>query len=178
MVEQVSTVKWLESGGGPLCFVPREVLELRRGAAEPSAASAGSDYDRACGIPDELGVLDLVGGAALVLADEPHATTWMPRDDGGWLVRWVSAPSEARLLSAVSGAAAEPFPGAPHVRFETRATGACHLFDAAEVGDEAAAALRVQLRPGAYVVDTVLVDVDDEIEAVVHRFRTEAGDGA
>jgi hypothetical protein len=74
--------KWVATGGGPLILVPVEVALHWRGTDGIGPSSevweswgedefSGTDYGRACGVDDYLGVLGCGPGECLVLGDEP-----------------------------------------------------------------------------------------------------------
>jgi hypothetical protein len=122
-------------------------------------AGERSDYGRACAV-GEVGSLDMKGGAALVLGDDPLRTTWLPRVQGGMFVRWVAAQDEASAIAATdAGADATWTPtgctfttaGGEHVLFPASLTGA----DAGKQGSES---LRFELREGDYNVSSAMLE--------------------
>jgi hypothetical protein len=58
-----------------------------------------TDYGRACGVDDYLGVLKVGPGECLVLADEPMQTTIFPTNADALIVRWMYAESGAEKVS-------------------------------------------------------------------------------
>lgn len=97
-VERVEQVEWVESGGGPLIAIPEVVLPFWTGADGDELAS---DYDRACEVDGLVGLLPVGNTTALVLGDEPAATSYLP--EHGTFVRWSAGDSERELLAGVAG---------------------------------------------------------------------------
>ena len=98
-------IKWVSTNGGPLVIIPVEIAHLWRGdgglglpngdlSLVWETVKTRTDYGRACGIEDYLGVLQVGPGRCLVFGDEPLATAFLPTQDGGIFVRWVHAESE------------------------------------------------------------------------------------
>lgn len=176
--------RWIESGGGPLLLVPRDLIGFWEGARDVApfrevAADSrwkdggrATDYDRACDVGDLLGIIDVGPGYAVVLGDEPLPTTWMPAEDGGgMLVRWVAADDdESALALALQGMAEAEWESGPvfHVSEESLV-----LFDSAIAGDEQPRdELEVTVRPGRYQFHTARVQRDDgEAEVLLHRLE-------
>lgn len=106
-----STV-WVESLGGPLIVVPVSALASWGGCTESGLmagdATAPDDYDRACAVDELAGVipLDENGAQALVLADEPATSCYLPQHRA--FLRWLAADSEAGLRAAAETALADP----------------------------------------------------------------------
>ncbi|MBB4987415.1 MULTISPECIES: Imm21 family immunity protein [Streptomyces] len=103
---------WVESMGGPLIVVPVSALASWGGCTESGLiagdATAPDDYDRACAVDDLAGVilLDENGAQALVLADEPATSCYLPQHRA--FLRWLAADSEAGLRAAADTALADP----------------------------------------------------------------------
>ncbi|MEU1119885.1 MULTISPECIES: Imm21 family immunity protein [unclassified Streptomyces] len=103
---------WVESMGGPLIVVPVSALPSW-GGCTGSGLMAGDatdpdDYDRACAVDDLAGVIliDENGMQALVLADEPATSCYLPQHRA--FLRWLSADSEAGLRAAADTVLADP----------------------------------------------------------------------
>ena len=138
-------ITWVNSGGGPLIVIPVEIAHLWRGdgglglpvgdlSMVWETVLKHTDYGRACGVDDYLGVLAVGPGECLVLGDEPLATTFLPKKDGGLIVRWVHAECEedvVRAIQVVPENAWEPTPHIFHV-----GSGGLLLFDSACPGEE------------------------------------------
>ncbi|MFI5978252.1 immunity 21 family protein [Streptomyces sp. NPDC051452] len=139
-------LEWVESGGGPLIAVPETVLPFWAGA---DTEELDTDYDRACEVAGYAGLLPVGDGAALVLGDEPAATSYLPAHDT--FVRWSAADCEDELLAAVPQALQE---AEWQQEFHWTVPGPVVLFDSARPGGDLAAVehLRVPLAPGRYAV--------------------------
>ncbi|MFJ7317708.1 immunity 21 family protein [Streptomyces sp. NPDC101062] len=103
---------WVESMGGPLIVVPVSALAAWRGCTETGVmagdATAPDDYDRACAVDDLAGVITVGenGAQALVLADEPATSCYLPEHRA--FLRWLAADSEAELKAAARAVLADP----------------------------------------------------------------------
>ncbi|MFI7337031.1 Imm21 family immunity protein [Streptomyces sp. NPDC050085] len=101
---------WVESLGGPLIAVPVSVLAEWGGCSENwgEESSPVEDYDRACAVEDWAGLLDVGsnGAKALVLADEPATSRYLP--ERRVFIRWLAADSESELLTAAQAVLADP----------------------------------------------------------------------
>ncbi|MET8261772.1 Imm21 family immunity protein [Micromonospora sp. NPDC005205] len=153
----VSLLPWVDSGGGPLIVVPTTALGQWKGASDDDDDSWG-DYDRACRVDGYVGVLDVGAAQALVLADEPASTTYLP--DRRIFVRWLYADSEAEVVRLV--------PRAVEIAdWEDAGTwttsGPAELFDSAYTDDglEHTTHLTVDLARGTYLIRTALVQPDE-----------------
>lgn len=177
---------WIESGGGPLLFVSRDLIGFWEGARDVAPfreANADSrwrqggkatDYDRACDIDDLIGVIGVGPGTALVLGDEPLPTTWIAeKTGGGTLVRWVAADDDESALALAHEASAGA-DWAPGPLLEV-ADQPLVLFDSAIAGDERPRdELEVVLSAGRYRVYTARMQGDDgEAEVLLHRLIPE-----
>ncbi|MEU6461134.1 immunity 21 family protein [Streptomyces sp. NPDC046976] len=139
-------LEWVESGGGPLIAVPEVVLPFWSGA---DSEELDTDYDRACEVSGYAGLLPVGDSAALVLGDEPAATSYLPEHTA--FVRWSAADSERDLLAGVP-AALETAVWEQELRWQV--PGPVVLFDSAWPGGEADRQehLRVPLTAGSYAV--------------------------
>src|SRR5438105_3166921 len=99
----VRKVDWIESGGGPLLFAPRSSLKDWLGVTGSKVSSVQTDYDRACAIEGEIGVISIGNRSAVVLGDEPDRTALIAEQSGTdiFMIRWRWAESEESLLSAL-----------------------------------------------------------------------------
>ncbi|ARF59234.1 hypothetical protein B1H19_04695 [Streptomyces gilvosporeus] len=99
---------WVRSTGGPLIVVPKSSVNAWGGSTADRAVLGGfdgpfsspGDYDRACEVEGWAGVISVGadGAMALVLADEPATTCFVP--EKLMFVRWLAADSEAELFAA------------------------------------------------------------------------------
>ncbi|MFD6821988.1 Imm21 family immunity protein [Streptomyces sp. NPDC060085] len=98
--------------GGPLIVVPVSALTSWGGCTESGlmtgGATAPDDYDRACAVDDLAGVIpiDENGAQALVLADEPATSCYLPQHRA--FLRWLAAETEAGLSAAADAVLADP----------------------------------------------------------------------
>lgn len=99
--------------GGPLIVIPVSALTSWGGCTAESGLGAGDatapdDYDRACAVDDPAGVIpiDENGAQALVLADEPATSCYLPQHRA--FLRWFAAESEAGLSAAADVVLADP----------------------------------------------------------------------
>ncbi|MBM0278988.1 Imm21 family immunity protein [Micromonospora tarensis] len=152
----VSQLSWVDSGGGPLIVVPSAVLAEWRGATTDDPDDWG-DYERACRIDGYVGTLDVGAGQALVLADEPATTTYLP--DRRVFVRWLYANSEADVIRLLPQAIAIA-DWADAGTWTT--TGPARLFDSGYAGDgpEPPTHLTVEVAAGTYLIRTAHVEPD------------------
>ncbi|WP_430542035.1 Imm21 family immunity protein [Streptomyces roseofulvus] len=98
--------------GGPLIVVPVSSLASWGGCTAEGLmagdATAPDDYDRACAVDGPAGVIpvDEDGAQALVLADEPATSCYLPEHRA--FLRWLAADSEAGLRAAADAVLADP----------------------------------------------------------------------
>ncbi|CAM5463712.1 hypothetical protein SSPIM334S_01407 [Streptomyces spiroverticillatus] len=100
---------WVESLGGPLIVVPVSVLPAWHGSTSSESTTPPDDYDRACAVDDALSAAIPVHGTgvqALVLADEPATTCYLPEHRA--FLRWLGAESTEDLISAAETVLADP----------------------------------------------------------------------
>lgn len=103
---------WVASMGGPLIAVPAFALS-RWGGCTMSGLIKGDagtpdDYDRACAVNGLAGVIPAGDDAAqaLVLADEPAASCYLPEYRAFLL--WLAAGSEGELLAGAQRILTDP----------------------------------------------------------------------
>jgi hypothetical protein len=98
--------------GGPLLAVPVSALASWRGCTPTERILGGTgtpgDYDRACAVDGLAGAIAVGarGAQALVLADEPADTCYLPRHRA--FLRWLAADTEAELDAAAARVLADP----------------------------------------------------------------------
>jgi Immunity protein 21 len=89
--------------GGPLLVVPVSAVTSWGGCTTTGMVLDGTgtpdDYDRACAVAGLAGVIGVGddGAQALVLADEPAITCYLPQHRA--FLRWLAASSEAELTA-------------------------------------------------------------------------------
>lgn len=149
---------WIGTGGGPAVLMPRVALMAWsgaerprdvRGSQAPAGATAGvSQHERARSIDGPLGVFDVNGRHALVIAGAPRGVTWLPTPDGGVVI--CSDAGESRHLPPVS--ALDDIPWQPAEPALTSREATWTLFDAACPGWEIDMSCAVHLAPGRYAL--------------------------
>ncbi len=97
----------------------------------PDDLDSWGDYGRACQIDGHAGCLETGHGQALVLADEPASTTYLPERQLS--VRWICADSEDDVIRLVPRAV-ETADWEEAGIWTT--SGPAQLFDSAYAGDE------------------------------------------
>ena len=154
---------WVGEAAGPLLLLPDSLLtdwsgidvpeyrvvkaSFRWNAEEPRAC----DYDRACDIAQEVGVIEVGHGHGLVLSGGLQPTTWLERQWGGLIARWVHAENDADMQAALA-AIPEPLAWERKADFAV-VSSPLVLFNSAEPGEEILMPrLTVELSPGLYEV--------------------------
>jgi hypothetical protein len=170
-MEQI--IEWIESEGGPLLLAPKSKIGDWLGSLSANSASGPTDYERACAVQDEIGLIPIGNDQqAIVLGDEPDRTTLLARTiDELLIIRWRWAESEKSLLSALSSAL-----GLDAMSFNTKGTFTAQaeeylLFDSAYSGAEITRNLTVELQAGTYSLETVLFNPSKNTCALIHRMR-------
>ena len=187
----MDTIKWVSTGGGPLIVIPVEIAAYWRGCEGIGAAEGdlfsiretmrkSTDYGRACGVDDYLGVLPVGPGECLVLGDEPLQTAFLPITDGWLIVRWVHAECEEDVVRAVQSIPEDVWAATPH-RLQVD-SGGLLLSDSAFPGDDLPSTsvegpfpwLRVPVPEGTYEIDTADYEPDEHTRLILHRLRQAA----
>jgi hypothetical protein len=181
-------IKWVSTGGGPLIVIPVEIAHHWRGDGGLGLPDGDlsmvwetvrdhTDYGRACGVDDYLGMLEVGPGACLVIGDEPLETAFLPTEDGGIFVRWVHAEKEEDVVRAAQVVPEDVWVPSPH-RFHVGRDGLL-LFDSACPGDDLpnpgiegiVSWMRVPVPSGTYEVDTADYEPNDHTRVILHRLR-------
>jgi hypothetical protein len=178
------TLSWFSSSGGPLILLPEQLLRHWSGVDPPcdgrvvrvrrrwDPTGPATDYDRACDVEESIANIDVGTGRGIIITGEPAATTFLPRERGGLIVRWVQGESERELLRHLENRAFE-------TESDRSATIEAHpgplvLFDAACPGCEIEEdRLVVDVHPGQYVATAILVEPDERTSLVVIRLERE-----
>lgn len=99
-------LKFVESEGGPLVFMPERVAAKWWGICNEQGDEVYDDepthYERACKVRGEVGVLEVGDGDALVLGT-PQSTAAHLLEHGLLLLRWVGADHAAAVLAPALG---------------------------------------------------------------------------
>jgi hypothetical protein len=142
-----------------------------------SSSFAGSDYERACALPNcYAGILPVGTGQGYVLSDCPNPTAWWPeRPVGvGCLVRWNSAESDTEVIRHL-----RHMPDRMPIveRHElVIGSGPLLVFDSAYHGDDVTTFLQgqdclvIEVPAGVYVVSISIYQPDEQTSLTIHDF--------
>lgn len=159
---------WVNSAGGPLVCASPAVGRAWRGTRASSVGGGQSDYERACDQVDYVSVIACGPAQVLVLGDEPLQSTFVVKDEGVLVVRWVSCVSSERAASAIAQLpSALPTIEEP-TKFRLDDRGLI-MFDAALDGIDPAVCASVDLKPGVFMVTTEKYKSEGAYEFLVHR---------
>jgi hypothetical protein len=89
--------KWVTTLGGPHILIPQSACHLWNGAPRNYPDEEG-DYGRACAVDDYVGLIDVGHARALVFADHPGRTTFLPSH--GILLREIAGGDDDEVLEA------------------------------------------------------------------------------
>lgn len=179
---------WVDSAGGPLLLAAEELVDAWLGINPPrdgrvvravfrwNEEAPACDYDRACDVDDYLGAIEVGGGTAIVLGDEPLSTIWRPCPDaeGGVLARCRYVESDAlarRLLDRIPPLDFE----LTSCRLETP-SGRVALFDSAVPGAEFhvhGAGTWLQLPPGRYRMGIFEWEPEPDAAFLLHHLKAD-----
>lgn len=169
-------LEWISTTGGPLILMPNRLLPVWSGApSEPdgsandeSFAFTESDYQRACAIKGDIGVIQVGDGEALVLAEEVLETTWHPMSDGGILARWVFGDADETVEKYLRSLPTSlSWRVGPNLKVSSSDL---VLFDSVFSGDRILTpTLRFSLPPAVYQVGTTRYSPDTDTELLLHR---------
>jgi immunity protein 21 of polymorphic toxin system len=182
-------LQWVCCDGGPHLLLPAQFVGGWEGTSPPSGArivdarfrytmdpaSPATDYDLACDVEGELGLIPVGGGEGLVIDDDVPMSTWVPAPDGlgGDLVVWVSGPERGDEW-VIRVCREAPL----HLLQDTGLTlsvgdGGLFLFPACDSAPEwVYGFIRISLPPGRYRVLTVEYEQDSEGCLRLHRLQT------
>lgn len=178
--------KWIETRGGPLVAMPQSLLREWEGGGRPNrgrivakarsrsgdASEPWTDYERACEVGDYLGFLSVGFGQALVLAEEPLRTCFIPRGEGGVFARWRYGESAEEVDSWL---AVPPSLGFKPGRELFRVQGTPVLvFDSVFPGTGAPEYLELDLPPGRYRLATLEWKPDERTALLLHSIERTA----
>jgi hypothetical protein len=125
------------------------------------------DYGRACSVEDFVGIIAVGSAEALVLGDDPAATTFLP--ERSLLVREIAGDRGTDYSAAVVELL-------PRIDWDSRVEWTVHeslvLFDSVhDYADiEGEEHLRIALTPGRYVVEAAYAEIPDEAVLILVRF--------
>lgn len=176
---------WVQSGGGPLLLLAKDLLGFWEGVNLPPAFrhleadfrwredKRVTDYDRACDSTDYIAEITVGPGSGLVLGDEPVPTMWLSVSErsAGILVRVIYSPGDAELESTLRQLPqnldwmVQPF------CFRVDDSDLI-LFDSAEPGNEILGSqVTVRLERGSYSISTAKFEPDADTSLLLHRLE-------
>jgi hypothetical protein len=164
--------EWIRSEGGPLILLEERLRPSWNGVL-PVEGVVNSDYQRACGVADYVGLIPVGSGVGIVLGEEPIPATWvssMPHLGYGALVRSYYDEFNPGIWSSLNDVKPEIFVD-PTLTVELRDSRLV-LFDSGEpgsnvLGDE----LAISIEPGEYRISTGEYRPNQEILLWIHRFE-------
>ncbi|WAT15826.1 Imm21 family immunity protein [Xanthomonas fragariae] len=165
----MKNLNWIESTGGPLILLHRELLPHWSGIKKSLFDADTTDYSRACDVHDELGVVAVGPKQALVLGDEPDATAIIQNENSIFIVRWRWAPSENELLSTLHDAL-NSLEFCDSGSFSTT-LGTHLLFDSSIAGTEVDESLIVELGAARFSLANAYFQPKKDICALIHRLE-------
>ncbi|WP_329266743.1 Imm21 family immunity protein [Streptomyces sp. NBC_01451] len=157
---------WVTSMGGPLIMIPESACQYWTGSP-PTYPDDEGDYGRACSVEDLIGIIEVGPTQALVLGDDPAATTFLP--EHSLLVRQIAgdpdvdySPAVAELLpQVVWDSRVEWTVQEPLVLFDS-------VHDHTEIESEEH--LHIALAPERYMVEAAYAEIPDEASLILVRF--------
>ena len=168
--EPPDSLYWATSAGGPLILLEQNLLSSWHG----NAGKTPTDYDRACAVKDYIDVINAGSGKAIVLGEEPAATSWWPYPEasGGLFVRWVWADDDDRVVKAIKVFSEELWQPA-NLNIEVVA-GPLVLFDSVCSGSDpdclrTGCKIQLDLHSGVYSVSTANYRPNDDTWLIMHR---------
>lgn len=165
-----SSLKWLESAGGPLLLLEEHLLESWSGVFSEPSQTPFTDYDRACAVNDYIGIIAVDSGFGIVLGEEPFSTAWFQfaETKNSLLVRWVFAENESAVTDALANlqSAAWKKTGVKIQFSGDRLI----LFDSACNGSNINESLEIEIPKGWYAVETFHYKPNEKTSLILHRF--------
>jgi hypothetical protein len=170
----------IESTGGFLICVESRLADQWRGidgiSINPDASMRGvaTDYDRACGIPNQyLCVLRLKHGAALILGERPLITgVWKSSLNQTIIWRISYADDDDDVPSLLASLDEKSFEGPlESIEFSFGSRNIL-IFDTSLPGNEVQSeSVSFDIAPGRYLVTTHVVKPTPRAELLLHRFH-------
>lgn len=165
-------LKWISSTGGPLIIMGKESSTVWLGDAIGSQEETKTHYQLACDIEGLWGLLKVEGNTAIVLADEPSLTTWIPDKDnlGGIIVRWIYADSEEEVLKHLTSIPKSAWNNEGEINIDSEEL---YVFDSVEPLQEAMEenVLSVSLKKGIYELFTQEFKPDENTHLRLLQFK-------
>jgi hypothetical protein len=163
-------MKWIDSNGGPLLFLEKKLFSIWHGI--DLCKGSQTDYERACGIYDFIGIIPVGQGYALVLGDEPMHTAWIPNSDlsGGMIARIVYTESE-EAVNRMLGKNEIKFQKSitDDIIFEIDSRDLCIFDSSYAFSDTAIDKIEFELSPGKYTVNTFFFEPNSLNKVLIHK---------
>jgi immunity protein 21 of polymorphic toxin system len=162
-------MRWISSAGGPLVLLPLDSLADWQGNANGDGAP--SDYDIACAAEGYTNALIVRNMSVLVLNDEPLQTAFLRDATGAFFVRWMYAPGQPEVDTALAVMRGQLGPAVEAVDFQAD-TPNLVLMDAAEqgAGPSLGDRLSLHLEAASYKVSTHIYKPSSEVALLIHAF--------
>ena len=162
---------WVESYGGPLVLIEKNLLHEWGGIDTSSDPDYSSDYDRACTVDDYAGKLSIPGGEVIIFGDEPSRTSFVRFSDRKFMiVRWRWAPDADtvnRYLQELDKLHFK-YNGRIQTRFNDNNV---LIFDSSIRDPGSTELLSIDLLPGSYVLETTMFEPDRETCLLLHKLQ-------
>lgn len=98
--QRARKLRWANTEGGPFLCVPEELAKAWLGAT-------GGDYDRACAVKSDAGLITVGDGTGIVLG-YPNSTTWIETGRGnGLITQAIMSNSDEQVLELALETAAQ-----------------------------------------------------------------------
>ena len=160
-------LQWINSAGGPLVCASPATGRIWRGVHGSSVKSLETDYERACGQMDYVGIIPCGPSQVLILGDEPLQSAFAGTDEGVIIVRWVSCTSNEHATEAIAQLPVKlPTIEEPKT-FYLNDSGLL-MFDAA-LSSIDTAITKTEINPGIFKVTAEIYKKAGVYEFLVHR---------
>ncbi len=165
MLRIENNLKWVSSGGGPLILMPQSLLQYWNGiyALEPPHQNLATDYDRACGVEEYVGIVNVADGEGLVLGDLPSPTSCIPIDSKTFIItRLVWIDEKRQVENILREVSLEQHWIDTNIRISFN-SGNLVLFDSASLGHKLNDFLNIEVNSGDYKISTFSYEPDEEL---------------
>lgn len=179
--------RWIESTGGPLVLIADKSYQLWSGTlkrvsylenrfehADDFMDPDESDYGKACGVQDYLGVVDVGNDFALILGDEPLLTTALETRDGRFiLARWIYADDNLFVENTLKVLKIDNINHWELGLTFSISSDAQYLFDSASNSrllSEGEEKLSLSIAKGSYEIWTSVYEPNEKTKLLIHRF--------
>ncbi len=180
----INQFNWTDTSGGPLLLLLGELMPLWEGTNVPSGGrvvnarfslegigTPATDFDRACDVEGDLGLINVGEGQGLVLGGELMPTAWWPADgseSGGTLIRQNYTSDDDDVIQAVSELPDHLWE--PTGLLFNAGREPLYLFDSAHPGISADDLIEIKLAAGTYSILTCEYAPAKDAFLVMHCF--------